>query len=101
VYKAESALDALAVSLAKDKDKDAAAALTAPVGSAAAGKKAPGAAERERVQSKLDFANGLSRLGQGHYERAAQAFLKVGSVESLGDWVDTVGIRHGNTLCRR
>jgi len=43
--------------------------------------------EREQVQSKLDFATALSHLGQGNYEKAALAFLRLGPPSQLGDWV--------------
>ena len=42
------------------------------------------------MQSKLDFATALSHLGQGNYEKAAFAFLRLGSAEGLGDWMGTV-----------
>jgi COP9 signalosome complex subunit 1 len=71
VYKADTALDALASAAAKD------------------GKKV-GADTRERHQSRLEFASGLSRLGQGHYERAAGHFLKVGPREHLEGWAGSV-----------
>lgn len=86
VFKADSALDAAAAS---SKNAAAQASQAAPATGAAPPQK-KGNAEREKVQSKLDFAAGLSRLGQGHYERAAVAFLKVGPPKSLGDWVGTV-----------
>lgn len=47
-------------------------------------------AEREKVQSKLDFATALSLLGQANYERAAVTFLRLGSAEQLGDWIGKV-----------
>jgi len=42
------------------------------------------------VQSKLDFATALSHLGQANYEKAAVAFLRLGSAEQLGDWMGKV-----------
>ncbi|KZT64455.1 PCI-domain-containing protein [Daedalea quercina L-15889] len=78
VFKADAALDATSIA------RGPAAAPTAPASAATGKDKA--AAEREKVQSKLDVSIALSYLGQGNFEKAAQAFLKVGSVKSLGDW---------------
>jgi COP9 signalosome complex subunit 1 len=47
-------------------------------------------AERDHVQSKLDLAGALSHLGQGNYEKAAHAFLKIGPAKELGDWIGKV-----------
>lgn len=47
-------------------------------------------AERDQIQTKLDFALALSHLGQGSYEKAASAFLKLGPVEQLGNWIGQV-----------
>ncbi|OBZ76758.1 COP9 signalosome complex subunit 1b, partial [Grifola frondosa] len=77
VFKAETALDAATNTRAN------------------AGPEAPGAsqttkekksAEREKVQSKLDIASALAHLGQGHYEKAAVSFLKVGPAKGLEHW---------------
>lgn len=38
----------------------------------------------------MDFATALSHLGQANYEKAALAFLKLGSAEQLGDWIGKV-----------
>lgn len=81
VFKADAALDAAATASAGE------AANPSPAG-AATGKKV--AIERERVQSKLDFATALSHLGQGNFERAAYYFTRLGSARDLGDWVGKV-----------
>lgn len=81
VYKADAALDAAATSNAQSAD---APSTSGPP----PGKKV--ALERERVQSKLDFATALSNLGQGNYERAAYYFTRLGSARDLGDWVGKV-----------
>jgi len=46
--------------------------------------------ERAKWQTKLDFASALAQLGQGNYEKAANLFLRLGSVKELGDWVGKV-----------
>lgn len=75
IYKAEAALDASAAAppprtAAQQQPRD----------------KERIAAERERVQCRLDVAAGLAYLGQGNYEKAAQSFLKVGPIKSLTEW---------------
>jgi COP9 signalosome complex subunit 1 len=85
VFKADAALDA-----------SAAAANNNSVGAQPSSSSVPTkkkSAERENIQSKLDLAGALSYLGQGSYEKAAQAFLKIGNVKELGDWVGKVGLR--------
>lgn len=84
VFKADAALDA-----ASAARSGPASGPTAPANAAAASKERV-AVEREKVQSKLDISMALSHLGQGNYEKAAQSFLKVGPVKSVGDWVGTV-----------
>ncbi|KAH9832148.1 PCI-domain-containing protein, partial [Rhodofomes roseus] len=79
VFKADAALDATSSARAPGPGP------TAPASAAATGRD-KAAAERERVQSKLDVSIALSYLGQGNFEKASQAFLKVGPVKSLGDW---------------
>ncbi|TFK52824.1 PCI-domain-containing protein [Heliocybe sulcata] len=54
---------------------------------AVGGGKGKASAERERYQTKLDFAMGLSQLGQGQYDKAAYSFLKLGAPAKLDDWV--------------
>ncbi|CCM06321.1 uncharacterized protein FIBRA_08573 [Fibroporia radiculosa] len=83
VFKAEAALDATASAARMSAN---AAAPTAPPAAAAANKEKM-AADREKVQSKLDVALALSHLGQTQYEKAATAFIKVGSIKSLGEWI--------------
>lgn len=92
VFKADTALDAAS---------NAASAAAAPA--------APGAGpakksqERAKWQTKLDFASALSNLGQGNYEKAANLFLKLGSVKELGDWAGKLiapgDIGIAGTLC--
>lgn len=82
VYKAEPALDATTNSLRN--------ANQGPTATAAPPGKEKIAAEREKVQSKLDLATAISHLGQGTYDKAATFFLKVGSIKSLEHWATTV-----------
>ncbi|KIJ64919.1 hypothetical protein HYDPIDRAFT_89529 [Hydnomerulius pinastri MD-312] len=79
IYKAEGALDT-AAALATGAAGSNPGAPVQPVS------KKP-SAEREQVQSKLDFALALSYLGQGNYGKAASSFLRLGPAEQLGDWV--------------
>lgn len=81
VFKAEGALDTAS----------AAAASNATAGSNSAAQPPKKSAERDQVQSKLDFAMALFHLGQANYEKAAQLFLKIGPPDSLGDWIGKVG----------
>ncbi|KAH9474510.1 COP9 signalosome complex subunit 1 [Psilocybe cubensis] len=86
VFKADAALDAATAASAS------ATAATAnssgnPAAIAQAMKKTGGKNERDAVQAKLDFATALSHLGQGSYEKAANAFLKVGPAKDLGHWI--------------
>ncbi|KAI0342371.1 hypothetical protein BDW22DRAFT_1357693 [Trametopsis cervina] len=82
VYKAEPALDATTNSLRN--------ANQGPTATAAPPGKEKIAAEREKVQSKLDLATAISHLGQGTYDKAATFFLKVGSIKSLEHWATTL-----------
>lgn len=79
VFKAEGALDTAS----------AAAASNATAGSNNISVAPPPkkSAERDQVQSKLDFAMALFHLGQANYEKAAHLFLKIGPPDSLGDWI--------------
>lgn len=88
VFKADAALDAASASSTKN-DKEASSGLTAQKKTSTNKQ----SAEREKVQTKLDFATALSHLGQGSYEKAATAFLKLGSSEQLGDWAGKVCFR--------
>ncbi|TRM67147.1 G protein pathway suppressor 1 [Schizophyllum amplum] len=80
VFKAETALDA-----AVAQEKSASSNPTAPAG---ASKK--GSADRDRIQSKLDFAQALANLGQGYYDKAAFHFLRIGPSKDLDDWLGTL-----------
>ncbi|KIP03274.1 hypothetical protein PHLGIDRAFT_77841 [Phlebiopsis gigantea 11061_1 CR5-6] len=42
--------------------------------------------ERQKTQTKLEVATGISHLGLGAYDKAAAAFLRAGSSNSLGTW---------------
>ncbi|KAL0945917.1 hypothetical protein HGRIS_012200 [Hohenbuehelia grisea] len=75
VFKADAAIDAAS----------SAAQASGATGAPTSSKK--GSAERDKVQSKLDFATGLSSLGQAHYEKAAMCFLRLGPPHQLGDWL--------------
>jgi len=92
VFKADTALDAAS---------NAASTTTTPAtpGGGAAKK----TQERAKWQTKLDFASALAHLGQGNYEKAANLFLKLGSVKELGDWVGKLiapgDIGIAGTLC--
>jgi COP9 signalosome complex subunit 1 len=54
-----------------------------------------GESAREKVQAKLDLASALAYLGQGSYEKAARAFLKIKSIRALDDWAGKVGLNVG------
>ena len=78
VFKAEAALDIPQAGAEKEKEKKKTGSTANP--------------EREKIQSKLDLALGLSMLGQSNYERAAWSFLKVG--KNLDDWIGKVRCAH-------
>jgi COP9 signalosome complex subunit 1 len=46
--------------------------------------------DRDKIQPKLELATALAHLGQGHYEKAAISFLKIGPIKKLGDWIGKV-----------
>ncbi|KAG7096041.1 hypothetical protein E1B28_006722 [Marasmius oreades] len=76
VFKAESSLEGATASTIKDKD-----------GGSGNRKNSSTIADVDVLRSKLDFANALSQLSQGNYERAAYFFLRMGTGTSgLGDW---------------
>ncbi|KAI5891032.1 uncharacterized protein SCHCODRAFT_02627943 [Schizophyllum commune H4-8] len=89
VFKAETALDA-----AVAQEKSASNNPMAPAGGSGAGSSGSSArkqsADRDRIQSKLDFAQGLANLGQGYYDKAAYHFLRVGPAKDLEDWAGTL-----------
>jgi hypothetical protein len=92
VFKAEGALDTASAAAASN-----AAPGSNNISAAPPPKKS---AERDQVQSKLDFAMALFHLGQANYEKAAQLFLKIGPPDSLGDWIGKVGeIFYPANLC--
>ncbi|KZV95984.1 PCI-domain-containing protein [Exidia glandulosa HHB12029] len=76
IFKAEAALDAIPAQQAAPQG----AATTATQSQAP--KKS---AEREKVQTKLDFCSALAALGVSNYEKAATGFLKLG-YKGLEDW---------------
>ena len=90
MFKADAALDAAAASAAN-------AGHTGTNSSATTGP-AKRSAERDKVQSKLDFSTALSHFGQANYEKAAIAFLNLGSPSRLGDWVGKASSKHGSHI---
>lgn len=86
IYKADGALESTAAAAATASGTESSAI---PASAHPSSKKVT--PEREQVQSKLDFAMALSHLGQGNYEKAALAFLRLGPPSQLGDWVGKVG----------
>ncbi|KAJ7201080.1 G protein pathway suppressor 1 [Mycena pura] len=84
VFKADAALDAASAASASAKEGDGNGASTA---APLLNKRKPMSEDRERVQSKLDFATALSNLASGNYQKAAYAFLKLGSVKDFGNWM--------------
>lgn len=96
VFKADAALDAATAAAATSGNANnggnasgAGGAGTSASSMVTSGKKKL-SAERENVQSKLDFATALSHLGQANYEKAAYYFLRLGPVKDLGDWAGKV-----------
>ncbi|KAL1745165.1 26S proteasome subunit RPN7-domain-containing protein [Schizophyllum fasciatum] len=87
IFKAETALDA-----AVAQEKSASSNPMAPSARSGRGERPSGAgtADRDRVQSKLDFAQGLANLGQGYYDKAAYHFLRVGPARDLEEWAGTL-----------
>jgi len=85
VYKADAALDAT-TNLVRASTQNA--GLTAPANQPSAKERV--AAERDKVQTKLDVALALSHLGQGNYVKAADAFVKCGPIKGLGEWNGTL-----------
>jgi hypothetical protein len=45
---------------------------------------------KEKVKSKTALATAIANLGQGSFEKAARAFLEVGSIRALDHWVGQV-----------
>ena len=78
MFKADAALDAAAASTSSGNSNQPAATNS---------KKSP---ERGKWQTKLDLASAVSQLGQGHFDKAANLFLKLGSLKDLDDWVGKV-----------
>jgi COP9 signalosome complex subunit 1 len=46
--------------------------------------------EKDKIQAKLNLAIALSQIGQGYYENAAWAFMKIG--KQLDSWDRKVGL---------
>ncbi|KAJ7253017.1 26S proteasome subunit RPN7-domain-containing protein [Mycena haematopus] len=82
VFKADAALDAASAAAVNAKEGDGAAP-AAPL----LNKRKVVSEDRERVQSKLDFAAALSNLASGNYQKAAYTFLKLGPAKDFGDWM--------------
>ncbi|CAL1709729.1 unnamed protein product [Somion occarium] len=87
VFKADGALENAAAR--SNAAPNAAQAATLPPDAQQVAK-AKAAAERERVQTKLDVATALSHLAQGAYEKAAQSFLKAGPIKNLEEWATKI-----------
>ncbi|KAJ7291302.1 26S proteasome subunit RPN7-domain-containing protein [Mycena rebaudengoi] len=84
VFKADAALDAASAAAANTtKEGDAPVSTAAPL----LNKKKAVSEDRERVQSKLDFATALSSLASGSYQKAAYSFLRLGPAKDFGDWM--------------
>ncbi|KAJ7028669.1 26S proteasome subunit RPN7-domain-containing protein [Mycena alexandri] len=84
VFKADAALDAASAAATNAKEGEAA---TAPAAAPLLNKRKAVSEDRERVQSKLDFATALASLASGNYQKAAHSFLKLGPAKDLGDWM--------------
>ncbi|GBE83515.1 G protein pathway suppressor 1 [Sparassis latifolia] len=84
-YKADTALEATANMVRANSNS---AGATAPASQPSVKERVT--AEREKVQTKLDVAMALSHLGQGNYEKAAGAFVKIGPIKGLGDWTGRI-----------
>lgn len=89
VYKAEPALDATSTMLRNSNQ--------GPTATAAPPGREKIAAEREKVQSKLDLSTALAYMAHGTYDKAAAYLLKIGSIKSLGHWIGTVRSFHFST----
>ncbi|KAI0795680.1 26S proteasome subunit RPN7-domain-containing protein [Abortiporus biennis] len=88
VFKADAALEAAAGGAARNAPSGPTA--TAQATAAATAAKEKFAADKEKVQTKLDIATAISHLGQGAYEKAANSFLKAGPVKGLEDWATQI-----------
>ncbi|KAJ7628348.1 26S proteasome subunit RPN7-domain-containing protein [Roridomyces roridus] len=83
VFKADAALDAASAAASNAKDAEGSSSAAAPL----LNKKKAVSEDRERVQSKLDFASALSHFATGNYQKAAYGFLKLGPAKDFGDWM--------------
>ncbi|KAG1884909.1 hypothetical protein F4604DRAFT_1952029 [Suillus subluteus] len=93
VFKAEGALDTASAAAASN-----AAPCSNNISAAPPPKKS---AERDQVQSKLDFAMALFQLGQADYKKAPRLFLKIGPPDWIGKLVapgDFASQLTGNTV---
>lgn len=91
VFKAEPALDASTNALRSTTYTSASSAATPHAAATAAqASKDRLMNERQKTQTKLEVATGISHLGLGSYEKAASAFLRAGSAVSLGIWASRV-----------
>jgi COP9 signalosome complex subunit 1 len=95
VFKAEAALDSTSATSGTNGGSGSLTAPSTSIPSTSAGNNAntkkKGPTEKEIVQTRLEFATALSHLGQGHYEQAALAFLRIGPAKELGDWIGKAG----------
>ncbi|KAG1872347.1 hypothetical protein DFJ58DRAFT_741770 [Suillus subalutaceus] len=91
VFKAEGALDTASAAAASN-----AASCSNNISAAPPPKKS---AERDQVQSKLDFAMALFQLGQADYKKAPRLFLKIGPPDWTGKLVAPGDFTVYGTLC--
>ena len=90
VFKADAALESATSSITRTSSSGGSS-------QAAPANKEKIAAERERIQTKLDVAAALAYLGQGIYEKAAKSFIKVGPIKGLEHWatkVSSISFKH-------
>ena len=91
VFKAEPALDASTNILRSSALSSVQSAATPHAAATAAqANKSRVASERQKTQTKLEVATGISHLGLGAFDKAAGAFLRAGSATSLGPWAHKV-----------
>ncbi|EKM56660.1 uncharacterized protein PHACADRAFT_253909 [Phanerochaete carnosa HHB-10118-sp] len=91
VFKAEPALDASTNALRSSTHISASSAATPHAAATAAqASRDRLMSERQKTQTKLEVATGISHLGLASYEKAASAFVRVGSAASLGAWATKV-----------
>lgn len=91
VFKAEPALDASTNALRSSAHTSAGSAATPHAAATAAQASRDRLMyERQKTQTKLEVATGISHLGLGSYEKAAAAFVRAGGASTLGPWANRV-----------